>query len=308
MRTVGSLRLSVLGFGVGQITPDTAQQTRPLVQAAIDAGITYFDVSNRPPSTEQEIGNMLRPYQGNVVIGTKFGSRPRPGELACAAPDYARSCAEASLRNLRTETIDLFILHRPDPATPIADTLGALHAMVREGKIREVACSKFSAAQLTEAAEAGMGSGRFAAVENHCSLMDADDVRTVLPVCSAYDIAYLAYWPLAAGLLTGKYRLDKPMPGGTRFTRSPRWMARKDSWHSPARLRTVEQLLAWAEARGHTLLELAFAWLLTHRQISTAIAGASSPGQVRANAAAAAAWRLTEAERDEVSAIAQSAG
>jgi aryl-alcohol dehydrogenase-like predicted oxidoreductase len=305
-RAVGSLRLSVLGLGAGTLTDDTVAQVRPMVAAALESGVTYVDISNRPASSERLLGRVLRGHRDSVVIGTKFGSRPRPGVLACATPDYVRESVEASLRNLDTDRIDLYFLHRPDPATPIADTLGTLDELVRAGKLREIACSKFTAAQLAEAdAVRTDGGSRFAAVENHCSLLDTGDVDTVLPLCAERGIAYLAYWPLSAGLLTGKYR--QGLPPGTRFTRDERWIARAQEWHSEANRLLVERLLAWAQERGHSLVELAFAWLLAHPQLSTAIAGASSPEQVRANAHAAGAWRLTSAEYDEVTAIAQPA-
>jgi aryl-alcohol dehydrogenase-like predicted oxidoreductase len=272
-----------------------------VVGAALDAGITYFDVSNRPESTEQHIARLLAGDRDRVVIATKYGSRPAPGVLACAAPDYTRRCVDASLRNLGTDRIDLLYLHRPDPETHIAETLGALGELVAAGKLREIGCSKFSADQLREAHDAVMpGAPGFAAVQNPCSLLELGDLDEVMPLCARIGIGYVAYWPLAAGLLTGKYRRGQALPDGSRFATDAKWQARLAKWHTDARFDAIDRLERWSAERGHTLLDLAFAWLAGQPAVVTMIAGASTPEQVASNAAAASSWTLSAAELDEV--------
>jgi aryl-alcohol dehydrogenase-like predicted oxidoreductase len=302
-RLVGSQSVCALGLGVGRVTEANAREAGRLLSAAVEHGITYFDISNRPESTERLVGAALRPHRDSVTLATKFGSRPRPGVLACATPAYIRAAAEQSLRNLGTDRIDLYYLHRPDPDTPIAETLGALDELVRAGKIRQIACSKFSARQLREAHRAAGDGARFVAVENHCSLLHADDEDDVLPLCAELGIAYMPYWPLAAGLLTGKYRRGRPPPDGSRFATDRKWQPREGDWLNDRNYDLIDRLTAWAAAHGHSLPELAFGWLLAHRQVGSVIAGASSPGQLSANVAAASAWALSPAELAEVTAM-----
>jgi aryl-alcohol dehydrogenase-like predicted oxidoreductase len=299
---LGSLDVAPLGLGLGAVTAESIAATEPILGAAIDAGINYVDISNRPESTEQLVGAALRRHRDSVTLATKYGSRPRPGVLASATPAYTRASVERSLRNLGTDRIDLLYLHRPDPATPIADTLGALDELVQAGKIREIGCSKFTAAQLREADAAAVGA-RFVAVQNECNLLHADDERDVLPACAALGIGYVAYWPLAAGLLTGKYRRAAPPPADSRFARDPKWIERAAEWHTASRYDLIDRLTAFATEHGHSLLELAFGWLLAHAPVAAVIAGATTPAQLRQNVAAATAWHLSPAERAEVSSI-----
>ena len=303
-RSIGSLSVSVLGLGVGNVTDGNRDRVASVVHAALDSGITYFDISNRPDSTERHLAAIVAGRRDRAVIGTKFGSRPRPGVLADASPRHVRESVERSLRNLGTDRIDLLFLHRPDPATPIADTLGALDELVREGKVREIGCSKFTAGQLRDAGDATVpGAARFVGVENPCSLLDAGDVGTVLPVCEELGIGYLAYWPLAAGLLTGKYSAEGPPPPGSRFATNAKWMPRRAEWHTPQNFETISRLTEFAAARDRTLVELAFGWLRGQPAVATMIAGASSAAQVRANAAAAISWTLTDDDRAHVASL-----
>jgi aryl-alcohol dehydrogenase-like predicted oxidoreductase len=181
---------------------------------------------------------------------------------------------------------------------PIADTLGALDDLVQEGKVREIGCSNFTADQLHEAdAAVQMGCARFVSVQNEYSLLHREPGKGVLAECAALNISFIPYFPLANGLLTGKYRKNQPLPQGSRIT---------DGWHSELlteeNLDKVEQLIAFAESRGHTILELAFSWLLSREMVSSVIAGATSPEQARANANAGE-WDLTEAELEQVNRI-----
>ncbi|HEX7940168.1 MAG TPA: aldo/keto reductase, partial [Gemmatimonadaceae bacterium] len=215
-----------------------------------------------------------------------------------ARPEYVRRAAEDSLRRLGTDHIDLYQLHTPDPTVPIADTLGALDELVRAGKVREIGCSNFTAEQLRDAERAVRpGAARFVSVQNEYSLLHREPERDVIPECERLGIAFLPYFPLANGLLTGKYRRGRPAPQGSRIG---------SGWHAELltdeNLDIVEALISFAESRGHTLLELAFSWLLSRPVVASVIAGATKPEQVRSNAAAAD-WKLTSEDLAEVDRI-----
>jgi aryl-alcohol dehydrogenase-like predicted oxidoreductase len=207
-----------------------------------------------------------------------------------AAPAYVRQAAEDSLRRLGTDYIDLYQLHQPDPNTPIADTLGALRELVREGKVREIGCSNFSAAQLREA-------GGFASVQNQYHLLNREPEAEVLPECRRMGIAFLPYFPLASGLLTGKYRRGQPLPKGSRGETGwgPKLFTEEN-------LDKVERLLQFAAGRGHSLLELAFSWLAAQPAVASVIAGAVTAEQVAANAASPL-WKLTPEDLGEIDAL-----
>ena len=212
LRPIGSLDVSVVGlgtnnFGLGMHEDDVP----PVVEAALDAGINFFDTADSYGDSEERLGRALGGHRDEVVIGTKFGSAVGRDGTGGAAPGYVRQAVERSLARLGTDRIDLYQLHRPDPQTPIADTLGTLHDLVREGKVREIGCSNFSAAQLREAdAAAPDGGPRFVSVQNHYNLVHREDEREVLPECERLGLAYLPYFPLASGLLTGKYTRGRP--------------------------------------------------------------------------------------------------
>jgi aryl-alcohol dehydrogenase-like predicted oxidoreductase len=215
-----------------------------------------------------------------------------------ARPDYVHRAAEDSLRRLGTTWIDLYQLHRPDPEVPIAETLDALDELVRAGKVREIGCSNFTVQQLREAESAVRpGHARFVSVQNEYSLLHRDPEHDVIPECASAGIAFLPYFPLASGLLTGKYRKGRAMPTGTRLSEGSRRTALSDR-----NLDVVEALIEFAESRGHTLLELAISWLAAQPTIASVIAGATSPEQVRANAAAAR-WQMSRQELEEVDRI-----
>ena len=205
---------------------------------------------------------------------------------------------EDSLRRLGIERIDLYQLHKPDAKTPIADTLGALDELVREGKVREIGCSNFSVEQLREAEKAAAAGARFVSVQNEYSLFHRDPEHGVLAECERQGLAFLPFFPLANGLLTGKYRAGKDAPAGSRGA-----VGFGPKVFTPENLAKVERLKEFAEARGHTLLELAFSWLASHKLVASVIAGASTPEQVLSNARAAD-WRMSAAEIAEVERIA----
>jgi aryl-alcohol dehydrogenase-like predicted oxidoreductase len=288
-RRIGSLEVGLVGLGCNNFGGrlDAARSTA-VIHAALDAGITLLDTADVYGGTASEeiIGDALRGRREGVVLATKFGMPLPQGPTGGGAkPDYVRSAVEASLRRLKTDRIDLYQLHRPDPATPIGDTLATLDELVRAGKVREIGCSNFSVAQLAEAREASRGA-RFVSVQNEYSLLNRDVEREVLPATQAAGLAFLPYFPLASGLLSGKYKRGEPPPAGARLAG-----ATTGRFLSDTNLARAEALAAFAKRKGHTLLELAFSWLATRPTVASIIAGATSPEQIAANVAAPS-WKL----------------
>jgi aryl-alcohol dehydrogenase-like predicted oxidoreductase len=290
-KRIGSLQVSVVGLGCNNFGRRLdAAQTARVVDAAIDAGINFFDTADIYGETKSEeyLGRAIATRRKDVVIATKFGMEIDDARKG-AHPDYVRRAADDSLRRLGIDCIDLYQLHRPDPTVPIADTLGALDELVRAGKVREIGCSNFSVEQMQEA--------RFVSVQNEYSLLVRTPERDgVLAECAAAGVAFLPYFPLANGLLTGKYRRGQPAPQGRM---AERW---NTGTVDDAQRQTVERLIAFAESRGRSVLDLAFAWLLAHEPVASVIAGATRVEQVVANAAAAG-WTLSAEELAEVDRI-----
>ncbi len=301
-RPIGSLPASVVGLGCNNFGKRLdAARTADVVDAALDVGITFFDTADvyggGGPS-EEFLGRALGPRRGEVVIATKFGNRMPDGGRG-AAPDYIRSAVEASLRRLGTDYIDLYQLHNPDPDVPIAETLGALQELVAAGTVREIGCSNFSADQLRAAdAAAAPGAARFASVQNEYSLFHRDPEAAALPAAEELGLAFLPYFPLASGLLTGKYRQGQSAPRGTRIAETPAYQGLL----TEDRLERVEALLEFSQERDRTILELAFSWLLACPAVASVIAGATSPAQIRANATAAS-WTLAQSDMAAVDAL-----
>jgi aryl-alcohol dehydrogenase-like predicted oxidoreductase len=296
-RRIGSLEVSIIGLGGNNFGWRVdAAGTADVVEAALDEGINFFDTADMYGGTKSEdfLGRALGRRRDEAIIATKFGWEIDPSRRG-AHPDYVRRAVDDSLKRLGMDRIDLYQLHKPDPAVPIGDTLGALADIVHHGKVREIGCSNFSAAQLREADAAARDGVRFVSVQNEYSLLHRDPETDVLPECRRLGIAFIPYYPLASGLLTGKYRQGQPIPKGTRLT---------DRRPTEDRLAEIEALVAFAESRGHTLLELAFGWLTTNPQVASVIAGATSPAQVQHNAASAG-WELTPDELAEVDRILQ---
>jgi aryl-alcohol dehydrogenase-like predicted oxidoreductase len=299
-RRIGSLEVSVVGLGCNNFGRRLdSGATSAVVDAALDSGITFFDTADIYGGTNSEeyLGRALGRRREDVVVATKFGAavdEQRKG----AGPEYVRGAVEDSLRRLGTDRIDLYQLHTPDPNVPIEDTLGALEELVQAGKVREIGCSNFSADQLREAEEATCdGAARFVSVQNEYSLLHREPERDVLPECERLGIAFVPYFPLANGLLTGKYRRGEDAPVGSRLD-----SGRGDRLLTDRNLATVERLIEFSQRRGHTILELAFSWLLNRPAVVSVIAGATSPEQARSNAAAAG-WELTDTELAEVDSI-----
>jgi aryl-alcohol dehydrogenase-like predicted oxidoreductase len=300
-RRIGSLRVSVVGLGCNNfgMRIDEAATER-VVTTALDAGISFFDTADIYGSTKSEefLGRALAGLRQHAVIATKFGMAVDDNRRG-ARPEYVTRAAEDSLRRLRTDYIDLYQLHQPDPSVPIADTLGALDDLVKAGKVKEIGCSNFSAEQLDEAERAvAPGAARFVSVQNEYSLLHREPERSVLPACQRLGLAFLPFFPLASGLLSGKYDPVKGAPENSRLSLS--WTSR---FISERNVRMAEALKAFAAKRGHSLLELAISWLVSQPQLASVIAGATSPQQARANAAAAH-WVLTQEEREEIDRLA----
>jgi aryl-alcohol dehydrogenase-like predicted oxidoreductase len=304
-RPIGSLEVSVLGLGTNNFGLSMHEdEVLPVVDEAIGSGITFFDTSDSYGESEVRLGRALGRHRDEVVIGTKFGSAVGEGGTGGAAPGYVREAIERSLRRLETDRIDLYQLHKPDPLVPIADTLGVLDELVHEGKVREIGCSNFTAAMLQEADDAvAPGKSRFVSVQNHYNLLNRADESEVIPLCLRLGVTYLPYFPLASGLLTGKYTRGEPPPPGTRLQR---WGDRAGGYLSDRNFDIIDALGSWAGDHDHTLLELAIAWLAAKSPVASVIAGATSVDQVRANVAAGD-WRLSPEEVAEVDALAPTA-
>ncbi len=299
-RRIGSLEVSVVGLGCNNVGRRLdSDSTSAVVDAAVDAGITFFDTADVYGGTKSEeyLAHALGRRREDVMIATKFGSAVDEQRRG-ARPEYVRRAVDDSLLRLGTDRIDLYQLHTPDPQVPIEETLGALDELVNAGKVREIGCSNFSADQLREAEEATReGAARFASVQNEYSLLHREPEGDVLPECERLGIAFIPYFPLANGLLTGKYRRGKDAPAGSRLD-----SARGERLLTDRNLDVVERLIGFSESRGRTILELAFSWLLTRPAVASVIAGATSSEQARSNAAAAG-WELTDAELAEVDSI-----
>lgn len=290
-RRIGSLEVSVVGLGCNNFGGRTDEAgTREVVAAALDQGITLFDTADIYGGTRSEeyLGRALGGRRDRVVLATKFGMAAA-GLSGGASPAYVRTAVEESLRRLGTDRIDLYQLHAPDPGTPIADTLGALDELVRAGKVREIGCSNFDAGQLQEAAAAT--GARFVSVQNHYSILHRQPETAVLDACRELGLAFVPFYPLERGLLTGKYRAGQPAPAGSRLAGlAPEQLGDVLSERTLARVAELEKL---AQDHGHSLLELAFAWLLHHDVVASVIAGATKPEQVAANVAAGG-WTLPD--------------
>ncbi len=300
------LRISEVGIGCnnfgGRI--DTAETGR-VIDTAIDLGITFFDTadmySNRGGS-EAAMGEVLKGGKRHkIVLATKCGMlMDDAGKMKGASRRYIMSAVDASLKRLQTDYIDLYQVHQVDPLTPIEETLRTLDDLVRSGKVRYIGLSNHPAWMVVEAQETARrcNLNAFISCQDEYSLLIRDADRELMPMMSRYGIGLLPYFPLACGLLTGKYSRNA-MPQGARLTETKRWA---DKYLNERNWRVTERLDAFAKARGHTLLDLAFSWLLTRTQISSVIAGATSPEQVTANVKAAS-WKLTGEDLAEVDRI-----
>ncbi len=300
------LEASLVGLGCNNfgMRVDLAG-TRAVIDAALDAGITFFDTADVYGNAQSEefIGQALGQRRNKIVLATKFGSmaRKQRKETGWGTAEYMTGCLENSLRKLCTDWVDLYQIHFPDPATPIEETLAALNALVRQGKVRAVGCSNFSGSQIAEAEKRAEERQviHFVTAQNEWSLLNREVEREVIPACERYGLGQLPYFPLASGMLTGKYRRGQELPPGSRLATIDYFK----SLASEENFTKVEALREFAEKRGRTLLELAISWLAAHPCVVSVIAGATKPEQVYANAAAAN-WKFSPAELAEIGALA----
>jgi len=289
-----NLQVSVVGLGCNNFGwKIDAKGSRTVIDKAIEVGINFFDTSDSYGASEDIIGEVLGARRKDIVLATKFGSPlDAEGKKKGASRSYILSAVESSLRRLRTDWIDLYQLHFPDPTTPIEETLRALDDVVKQGKVRFVGCSNLSAEQLIEAQETAskIGVQGFISTQNEYSVLVRGLEKQLQPQIERYGLGLLPYFPLANGVLTGKYKPGQPIPKDARLADAPDFF---DSYRDPKQWERAQQLEALAEKEGRTVLELAFSWLAARPAVSSIIAGATKPQQVEQNAKAAE-WRMSK--------------
>ena len=296
------IEVSVIGLGCNNFGALPVDASKRVVDRALELGITLFDTAdvygNRGGS-ETQLGEILGPRRKDIVLATKFAMpMDDEGTKSGASAAYIRQACEDSLKRLRTDYIDLYQQHRPDPKTPIEETLGALDDLVKQGKVRAIGCSNMPADQLTVAQDVSRSRhlAAYVTAQDEYSLLVRGIETALAPMLEKEGMGLLPYFPLASGLLTGKYEKGKEIPAGTRYARMGRFGERymtEENW------RIVEALSAFAKSKGHSILELAFAWLIAHPALSSVIAGATRPEQVEQNVRAAS-WKLSQADVAEV--------
>jgi aryl-alcohol dehydrogenase-like predicted oxidoreductase len=307
LRQIGTstLKASVVGIGCNNFGPRLDKEgSRRVIDRAIERGINFFDTADTygKGTSETILGEVLGSRRKDIVLASKFGwQMDDSGQRQGASRRYIMTAVEDSLSRLKTDWIDLYQLHRPDPATPIEETLRALDELVRQGKVRFIGCSNFSADQVVaaETAAQSAGTSAFVSCQNHYNLLTRGLERDVAPALGRFGMSLIPFAPLAAGLLTGKFRRNAPMPEGTRIANTPRIA---DRYLNDANWRIIEALTALSAQRGHSLLDLAMAWVAARDPVCSVIAGAMSPGQVDANVAALS-WRLSAGELAEIDKI-----
>ncbi|MEX0838426.1 MAG: aldo/keto reductase [Parvibaculum sp.] len=304
-KTLGNsgLRVSVVGLGCNNFGMKIDQPaTDTVVHKALDLGITLFDTADiygNKGGSERMLGHALGGRRKDIVLATKFGLAMDEGEyMKGGARRYVVQAVEASLKRLNTDYIDLYQMHFPDPGTPIEETLSALDDLVRSGKVRYIGCSNFAGWQLVEAHYLAR-EGRltpFISAQNHYNLLDRKIELELVPAAKKYGASILPYFPLASGMLTGKYRRGGNGPEGGRLTVAP---GMGKNLMTDANFDIVEKVAAFAEARGKSMLDAAIGWLASQEHVASVIAGATKPEQVEQNVKAGE-WEMTAEERDEI--------
>ena len=306
LRKLAGLDVSAVGLGGNNFGGRMdLEATRRVVHKALDLGITFFDTAdaygNRGGS-EDYLGRVLGALgdrRKDIVLATKFGlPMDETGKLKGASRSYIIRAVEASLKRLRTDWIDLYQLHRPDPLTPIEETLRALDDLVRQGKVRRIGCSNLDAMQVIAAHETATryGLATFVSCQDEYSLLAREIEQDLIPTMRARGLSLLPYFPLAGGFLTGKYRRGQPPPKDARLAQSP---GHAEQFINNRNWAIVEGLEQFAIGRGHTMIELAFSWLLASPVVASVIAGASTPEQVVQNVGAAG-WSMSSADLAEI--------
>jgi aryl-alcohol dehydrogenase-like predicted oxidoreductase len=301
------LRVSITGLGCNNFSGRCdLEQSRAVIHKALDLGVTLFDTADSYGApgggSEQVLGEVLRERRRSVVIATKFGFSTQDIRIRMGASrGHIMRAAEDSLRRLKTDWIDLYQIHSPDPGTPIEETLRAMDDLVRQGKVLHVGCSNFSGWRLVEAQWIAKDQGwdRLISCQNEYSLLNREIERDLVPALGAYGVGLLPYFPLASGVLTGKYRRGQPLDPASRLGA---WAHFRPKFLTERNFDLVERLQAFAAARDRTLLDLALGWLATSDFVSSIIAGATRPEQVEANARSAE-WRLTPQELSDLETI-----
>jgi aryl-alcohol dehydrogenase-like predicted oxidoreductase len=304
LRNLGSsgLRVSLVGLGCnnfgGRID---LEASRKVVHKALDLGITLFDTADvygERGGSEQCLGQILGDRRKDIVLATKFGLPMDDGEKKGASRRYIMSALEDSLKRLKTDWIDLYQLHTPDPLTPIEETLRALDDLIRHGKVRYVGCSNLPAWQVVDAlwTSRDRGLAAFVSCQDEYSLVRRDIERDLVPAMQQHGLGLLPYFPLGSGLLTGKYKRGAPLPDGARLTVTKRLA---DRYMTDRNLEIVAKLEAFCERRGHSVLELAFSWLAARLPVASVIAGATKPEQLEQNVRAVD-WELTPEDLAEI--------
>lgn len=305
-RNIGKsgLRVSALALGCSNLGFRIDFETsRKVVDAAFDCGITFFDTADAYGNlggSETVLGELLGARRKEIVLASKFRHpMNESGTLGGASRRYIMTAVEASLRRLKTDWIDLYQLHRPDPRTPVEETLRTLDDLVRAGKVRYVGCSNLPAWQVVEGVWNSKRNGlvAFVSCQDEYNLIVREPERELLPAMQAHGLSLLPYFPLASGLLTGKYRRNAPPPEGTRLAKSATFAGHL--FLTDENLRFAEELGAFAQARGRSVLELACSWLLARPTVASIIAGVTKPEQVKQNADAIG-WKLTEQELADI--------
>ena len=298
------LQVSAVGLGCNNIGRQVDQEgANAIINKCVEMGITLFDGADvygaQPGRGEEVLGAALKPHRRNVVLATKGSGRMGEGPYwSGASRRYLMDALDASLKRLGTDYVDLYQVHFPDPSTPIDETLRALQDMVASGRVRYVGCSNYSVAQLSEAAVVAQREGlpMFASAQNRYNLLERDMRRDFVPLCERLGIGVLPFYPLASGLLTGKYRAGEPPPPGTRLTSGIHFYA---GVLDNADYVTIGKLTDFAAERGHSILELAIGWLASQPAIGSVITGATKVEQIEANAKAGD-WRLTPDEMQQI--------
>jgi aryl-alcohol dehydrogenase-like predicted oxidoreductase len=282
------LVVSVVGLGCNNFGRRIGlEETRAVVRSALDAGVTLFDTSDTYGESEDFLGEVLGKERDDIVLATKFGmsmgGKLGPDWDARGSRRYIRKAVESSLRRLRTDWIDLYQFHVPDPATPIEETLAALHELVVEGKVRYIGCSNFTGWQVADAdwIARSAHSTPFISAQNHYSLIERGVEAELVPACERFGLGLLPFFPLANGLLTGKYRRGEAAPAGTR-------LVDRETWLSDRRFDQVEAIESYAAERGVSLLQVAIGGLAAKPAVASVIAGATKPEQVVTNVEAGA--------------------
>jgi len=298
------LRVSAIGLGTNQFGGKVDQQTTAdIVHAAVDAGINFIDTADiyQDGRSEAYLGKALQGKRQDVILATKvfFPVSDRPNDRGASRQHILRG-VENSLQRLGVETIDLYQIHRWDDKTPIEETLRALDDLIRSGKVRYIGASNFSAWQLTHANALAelQGWSRFVSIQPHYNMLVRKVEEEMLPACEYFGIGVLPYFPLAGGFLTGKYRAGEPIPEGSRGEQSEY----VQDFMTEENFQILSALIDFAQSRGHSLTELAHAWLLSRPQVSSVISGATRVDQVLANARSAG-WELSPEEADRVDEI-----